>query len=72
MTLRTVGSAYMHAQMPHATHTPALYIAALQGARNTHTHRTPHTQIRALLCEERGWRITELKEAWYERPSEQV
>ena len=75
VTLRTMWPPYMHAHMPRATQTLALHSWHLQ--HSTHTAHTPythtiHTQIRALLCEESGWRITELKEAWYERPSEQV
>ena len=29
-------------------------------------------QLRALFSEERGFRITELREAWYERPSDRA
>ena len=32
--------------------------------------RVSEAELRALLSEDRGWRVVELKEAWYERPSE--
>ena len=34
--------------------------------------RISEAQLRSLLSEERGWRVTSLSSAWYERPSERA
>ena len=34
--------------------------------------RMSKAQLRAVFSEERGFRITELREAWYERPSDRA
>mmetsp|Transcript_70278 Transcript_70278/g.139358 ORF Transcript_70278/g.139358 Transcript_70278/m.139358 type:complete len:103 (-) Transcript_70278:149-457(-) len=38
----------------------------------TNPRRLSEQQIRTLFCEERGWRIVEMRETWYERPSGQI